>query len=303
MAQRIFVFGATGYLGGAIAARLARDGHEVQGLTRSDDGVRSLEATGIQAVRGDLAEPGPWLGLLQNADVAIHAALDDGDPRLGDQRVLAAVRSASEDGRIRRFLYTSGIWDYAPSESVIDETAVLDTSPARQWRIAHHEVAFDLEGHDVAVTVFQPGVVYGESRGLIGLMFAEARETGVVSVPGDGSTRWPMVHRDDVAEAYALALTNGPAGSRLLLADGSQLTMREIGDAIARATGARVQPRTLEELPEGLRDYGALLLRSNRVNAARARAELGWTPQHTSFVAEVDDLYGEWRSGSPSTVS
>ena len=302
MAQRIFVFGATGYLGSAIAARLARDGHEVQGLTRREDGVRALKAAGVQGVRGDLASSSEWLGALRNADIAIHAASDDADARLGDERVLDAVRSASADGRIRRFLYTSGIWDYAPSDAVIDETAPFDSTAARRWRVAHHDVAFDLAEHDVQVTVFQPGVVYGETRGLIGEMFAEAHESGTVSIPEDGRTHWPMVHRDDVAGAYALALDRGPNGSRLLLADGSQLTVREIADAIARATGARVQPRALDELPGGLAGYGALLLRSNRVDAARARAELGWSPQHTSFVAEVDDLYGEWRSGRPSTV-
>jgi nucleoside-diphosphate-sugar epimerase len=302
MTHRIFVFGATGYLGGAIAARLAQDGHEVQGLTRRDDGVRVLNAAGIQGVPGDLAAPQAWMGALRNADIAIHAASDDADPRLGDQRVLDAVKSASADGRIRRFLYTSGIWDYTPSEAVIDETASLDTSAARRWRIAHHDVAFDLAEHDVQVTVFQPGVVYGETRGLIGEMFAEAHESGTVSIPEDGRPYWPMVHRDDVADAYARALDRGPAGARLLLADGSQLTVREIAEAIARVTGARVQSRTLDELPAGLAGYGALLLRTNRVNAARARADLGWTPRHTSFVAEVDDLYGEWRSGRPSRV-
>src|SRR6185295_11936482 len=100
---------------------------------------------------------------------------------------------------------------------------------------------------------------------------AEAHESGTVSIPEEGRTCWPMVHRDDIADAYSLALERGPAGSRLLLADGSQLTVREIAEAIARATGARVQSRTLDALPAGLADYGALLLRTNRVNAARAR--------------------------------
>lgn len=303
MPLRIFVLGATGYLGSAIASRLARDGHEVSGLSRSEEGLRTLAAAGVQGVLGDLERPAAWLGLLQNADVAIHAAIDHDDALLGDQRALEAVRTASEDGRIRRFLYTSGVWDYGSSDAVIDESVPLDPPPGRRWRVAHHDVAFDLAAHDVEATVFQPAIVYGESRGLLAPMFAEARENGTVSVAGNGSQYWPMVHREDVADAYARALELGPAGARLLLADGSQFTAREIGEAIARATGARVQMKPVEEMPEGLRDYGALLLRSQRVSSDRARAALGWTPKHTSFVAEVDDLFGEWQSGSPSTVS
>lgn len=303
MSLRVFVMGATGYLGAAITARLAREGHDVYGLTRREDGRRALEALGAHAVLGDLAQPASWLGVLKNCDAAIHAAADESDARLGDERALEQVRASALDGRIRRFLYTSGVWDYGSGVGPIDERAPLDPLPGRRWRIAHHDVAFDLAEHDVKVTVMQPAIVYGESRGLLAPMFAEARETGVVSLPGDGSQHWPMIHRDDVAEAFALALERGPAGQRLLLADGSEFTAKEIAAAIARATQARVQPRPAEELPEDLRGYGVALFRDQRVNAARARADLGWTPRHTSFVSEVDDLFGEWQSGRPSTVA
>lgn len=302
MSQRIFVLGATGYLGSAIAARLARAGHDVTGLTRSGKGLLTLEAIGVRGVRGSVAEPEPWIGFLRNADVAIHAAADYADARLADAQALEAVRIAAEDGRVRRFLYTSGIWDYGSSDTVFDETAPFDPLPGRAWRIAHHDVAFDLAVHEVAVTVLQPAIVYGGSDGLLDALFTEARERGVVPVPGDGRQHWPMIHRDDVAEAYALATERGPAASRLLLADGSALTAREVADAIARATGARAETRSPEDMPQNLLPYGAALLRDQRVSAAKARAELGWTPRHESFAAEVDDLYGEWQSGSPSPV-
>lgn len=130
---------------------------------------------------------------------------------------------ASQDGRIRRFFYTSGVWDYGSSDTVIDESAPLDPLPGRGWRVAHHDVAFDLAADDVRATVFQPGIVYGESRGLLAAMFAAARETGVVSVAEGGTQRWPMVHRVDVADAYARALERGPAGARLMLARRARL--------------------------------------------------------------------------------
>src|SRR5512134_3157582 len=111
MKQRIFVTGATGYIGGAVGARLARQGHQVFGLTRQRERAASLETAGIVPVFGDLAKDGEWRGVLQNCDVAVHAAFDpEAGPALVDQAALDALRVASLDGRVRRVLYTSALW-------------------------------------------------------------------------------------------------------------------------------------------------------------------------------------------------
>ena len=108
MKRRVFITGASGYLGSAIAARLARGEYEVMGLTRSPEKAKALAAHGVIPVIGDLEKPEDWRGQMKNADVAIHAASDPKDVATRDQQALAAIRDAVNDGRVRRVLYTSG---------------------------------------------------------------------------------------------------------------------------------------------------------------------------------------------------
>ena len=111
MNERIFVTGASGYIGSVIAARLARKGHKGYGLTRSREHARALENIGAHPVLGDLAGEQDWLGVLQNCDGAVHTAFDGENGAADvDHAALEALRLASLDGRVRRVLYTSGTW-------------------------------------------------------------------------------------------------------------------------------------------------------------------------------------------------
>jgi nucleoside-diphosphate-sugar epimerase len=150
--------------------------------------------------------------------------------------------------------------------------------------------------------ILRPGIVYGESRGILGDWWREARDQHTVTYPGDGSQRWPMVHRDDVAEAYLLALEHAKPGSRFPLADDSRLTVREIAEAIARVTGATARAWPREQVLEKLGSYGEALLASLQVSAAAARRDLGWVPRHSSFVKEAEALFGEWQTGQKTAV-
>ena len=159
----------------------------------------------------------------------------------------------------------------------------------------------DFADLEAAVTIFRPATVYGESRGILGHMFEEARDKHTVTYPGDGSQTWALVHCDDVAEAYALALEHAKGGQRYLLADESQFTVREIATAIARVSGAEAKPWPRESVIEKLGAYGEAMLNSQKVSAAKARRELGWVPRHSSFVNEAEALLREWQSyrGTP----
>ena len=161
----------------------------------------------------------------------------------------------------------------------------------------------DLVQQEVVSVVFRPSIVYGESRGILGGWFREARDKRTVTYWGDGSQIWSMVHRDDVAEAYRLGLEHANAGDRFLLADGSTHTVRELAEAVARVTGATAKPWAAEEVVQTLGAYGKALLSSARINATKARRDLGWVPRHTSFVAEIDSLYREWLGPREAQVS
>jgi nucleoside-diphosphate-sugar epimerase len=302
MSLRVFITGATGYLGGAVATRFARAGHDVYGLTRNADRGATLAGAGVRPVFGSLDEPESYLGVLKNCDAAVHAAFDGSAPAAHDQQALEAFRIAAQDGRLRRLLYTSGAWVHGASHGrIIDETMPLAPLDLVRWRAAHEDVAIDLAEFDLQSVILRPVILYGESRGILGSMFAEAKEKRTVTIAGDGSQHWGLVHRDDVAEAYALAFEHAKGGERWLLADESQLTVREIAGAIARLTGAEVKPWARESVLEKLGAYGEALLNDQRVSAAKARRELGWVPRHTSFVNEAEELYREWQThrGAP----
>ncbi|HYM80344.1 MAG TPA: NAD-dependent epimerase/dehydratase family protein [Candidatus Limnocylindria bacterium] len=298
--MRVFVTGATGYLGSAIAARLRRD-HEVHGLTHSAERADSLAAAGIHPVLGDLANPGEWLATVKNCDAVVHAAYDQADAARQDQRALEMVHAAARDGRVRHLLYTSGVWVHGDTGStIVDESAPLHPAARVSWRPAHEEIALDLGNDEVVAVVLRPGMVYGETGGTFGGWFRSARQSGVVTIPGDGSQRWTMVHRDDVAEGYRLALEHAAMGQRFLLVDESRHTVRELAEAVARVTGAQVRSGGAESARPG--SAAEAMLMSQQAIALKARRDLGWVARHGSFVAEIESLYAEWQAGQRAQV-
>jgi nucleoside-diphosphate-sugar epimerase len=303
MIRRVFITGATGYLGSAIAARLVRAGLDVRGLVRSPERAGAIEAIGVKATIGELDQPDRFISELKNCDAVVHAALDDRNPAGPDQAALEAFRAAAQDGRVRRLLYTSGVWVHGDTGgAVADETTPLAAAELVRWRPAHEQAALDLAGDEVVTVILRPGMVYGERRGTIGGWFREAKERHTVTYPGDGSQHWGLVHRDDLAEAYALALEHAKGGERYLLVDESRPTVRELAAAVASAAGARALPRGREELVRALGPHGAALLMDQQFTAARARRELGWVPRHTSLVAEAEALYREWQAAAQPAV-
>ncbi len=303
MTQRVFVTGATGYVGSAVAARLLRGGAEVHGLTRSPRQAEALERASVKPVVGDLAQPETFLAQLKNCDAAVHAAVEAEDWPAKDQKALEAFRAAAQDGRLRRLLYTSGLWVHGDGGgAIVDESTPLQPLELVRWRAAHEEVALDLADDEVAVVVLRPAILYGETRGIIGGLFAEARAKRVVTIPGDGAQHWELIHRDDVAEAYRLALEYAKGGERFLLADEAHLTAGEIGAAIARVAGATLKRKPAAAVRRELGAYGQALLNDLQVTAARARRELGWVPRHGSFANSAEAAWAEWQAGQKTTV-
>src|SRR5262249_36942296 len=163
--------------------------------------VDPLRRSGVQPQLGDLTKPETFVGVLKNCDAAVHAtAAREGSAATLDQKALEAFRDAAQDGRLRRLLYTSGLWVHGETQGqVADETTPLDPHELVTWRAAHEDVVMDLAQCEVEPVVFRPGVVYGETRGILGGWFREARDHGTVTYWGDGSQYWSLVHRDDVA--------------------------------------------------------------------------------------------------------
>jgi nucleoside-diphosphate-sugar epimerase len=302
--MRVFVTGATGYLGRAIAARLVKGGYEVHGLTRKSERAETLRGIGVRPVVGDITRPESYVAELKNCDAVVHAATFDEEVAKRDQMALETIRAGVVDGRVRHFLFTSGVWVHGETGVAIeDETDPPKPAELVAWRPAHEEVALDMVEHEAHVSVMRPGLVYGGVGGIFGGWFREARAGHPIGYPGDGHQRWNLVHRDDVAEGYRLALEHGRGGQRFLLVDESRFTARELAEAAARAAGVEARPLSREQTLERYGKAGLATLMDQRVTSARARRELGWVPRHSSFVAEIEDLYREWAAGQKAAVA
>lgn len=287
--MRVFVTGATGYVGTAIVQALRRAGHEVAGLARSDDAERALEAAGCAVVRGSLANAEALARGAREADAVIHAgATGRADQAEVDTAAVAALLDALA-GSGRPFIYTSGLWVLgATGDQAADEDAPLNPAAIVAWRAEVERTVRDAAARGIRSVVLRPGVVYGRGGGTPRMFVSAARKKGVVRYVGDGGQRWPPVHVDDLAELYVLAL-EAPAGT-VLNAAGPSLPVREIAEAAARANGARAEPWPLDEARAVLGPFADALALDQQVSAERAHA-LGWTPSRPSVIDEL-------RSGS-----
>jgi nucleoside-diphosphate-sugar epimerase len=297
--RKVFVTGGAGYLGSAIAARLVRTGCAVLALARTQERAAAVEALGAEAVLGSFDEPEAVVAAMKNCDAVVHVAHDSERAEAQDQVALAAIRTAAHDGRVRRLLYTSGVWVHGDTRgAIVDETAPLAAAERVRWLPAHERAALDLAEVEVVTVVFRPGMVYGGRGGTFGDWFQEARERRTVTYPGDGSQHWGVVHRDDMAEAYALALEHAQGGERYLLVDESRPTVRELAEAVAKATGADAVPQHRRDVLETRGALGAAELMDQQFTGIRARRELGWVPRHTGFPPAAEALLKEWETAA-----
>jgi nucleoside-diphosphate-sugar epimerase len=288
--MRVFVTGATGYVGSAIADALRAAGHKVAGLARSEDAARRLEAAGHTAVRGSLADGAVLADAARRADATIHAAATGAS----DQAEVdaAAVRALLDAlaGSGKSFLYTSGVWVLGSTgDAIADDDAPVNAAALVAWRPAVERMTIDAAARGIRGVVIRPGVVHGRGGGTPGGFVAQGRKKGVVRYVGDGTQRWPMVHVDDLAGLYLLAL-DAPAGT-VLNAAGPSIPAREVAGAAAAAAGATAEAWPLDEARARLGAYADAVALDQQVSADGARA-LGWQPSRPSVIDELGSASG-----------
>lgn len=298
--MKVFITGATGYIGSAVAAELLRAGHEVTGLTSSDARAEALERAGVRPVVGELGDPGSWRPAAVRAEALVHTAFDYGasDPVELDGLAIDTLLSAAGEGSgPRSFAYTSGVWVLGNTgDGPVDERSEPgDPFEIVAWRPAHEQAVLGAGGR-VAPAVIRPGVVYGERRGLMVRFFQAAEEDGASSYIGDGANRMALVHRDDAARLYREVLERGATGV-FHAVDGTPVTMADAAVAAGRAAGASEEPRSVP-LEEARKELGPVAdaLCLDQVVAARRSAEvLGWAPRYASFREGAEPAYREWK--------
>ncbi|WP_137845381.1 NAD-dependent epimerase/dehydratase family protein [Microbacterium sp. 2FI] len=287
MGQHLFITGASGYLGQAVAQRLLRAGHRVSGLVRSDAAAKSVAAQGVTPVLGGLDDV-PGLDL-SAYDGVVDTATADHAP--STQAFLAALADTG-----RTFIRTSGTGVYtdlaggAASDVVYREADVFTPAPIVAERYSSDERVLASAQDGIRPIVIRPAMVYGDGASeQLPLLLRHALGSGRSIFAESGENRWGNVYLYDLAELYLLALEKADAGSVYNIASG-ECEMRQIADGIARmlgqGDGVSVPLDTARETL-GARWVDVALASNSRVDSTRAREELGWNPAGPSLLEDL----------------
>ncbi len=293
--MKIFVTGASGYIGGSVAAALMGAGHEVLGLVRSQDRADQVRALGMQPILGSLDDGEVLQATARQVDAVVNAAN-------AEHEAAAAALLAAMAGSGKPFIQTSGssiVADLAMGEArdpIYDEDTPVEPLPGRAGRVALNNRVRDAAKTDVRTIVVCPTLIYGRGRGVnpnsiqVPWLVALAKKRNGACHIGPGENIWANVHIDDLVDLYLLALTGAPAGS-FYYAENGENSMREVCQAINDALGYPQPPQsvTIEEAAAEWGDGAAnyTMGSNSRVRAVRARKELGWTPHRRPLLEEI----------------
>jgi nucleoside-diphosphate-sugar epimerase len=290
----VLALGGTGVIGSAVVRELVARGHDVVGLARSDAAAAKLTQSGATAINGDITAPAPVVAALPRLDAVIHMACDfASDMAAIDRRLLDALLPAlAGQKQCVRFIYTGGCWLFgATGAAAATEASPFDPLPAFAWMVPHLERVLAAPGIDGVVV--HPAMVYAGADGVFSRFAREAAECDAIRIVGSEAVHWPLVHRDDLATLYALALERAPSGESYIGASVEALAVGRIARAFARRFGTKrrepeiISPETIAaELGEWAR--GRAL--DQRLSGAKARRELGWQPAHLDPEAEIARL-------------
>lgn len=299
--MRIFLTGATGYVGSAVMEALLRSGHEVTALVRDPEKAERVSRRGVQPLIGDLSKTASYAAAAEAADSIVHTARESSkrtqkiDRHAVDTLLAVAARRAAS-GRPAAFVYTSGVWVLGDTQGRAAEDAPLNPTPLVAWRPEHERIVLDAARTGVRAVVIRPGLVYGGARGIIGDMLKDAAN-GLVRVVGNGRNHWACIYDRDLADLYVRVATMEDAAGVFHANDEADERVEDIVDAIA--AGARIRPDVrhvpIAEARAKMGPYADALALDQMVRSPRARG-LGWAPTLHSVAGSVARLLEEFRT-------
>ncbi|HUQ91401.1 MAG TPA: NAD-dependent epimerase/dehydratase family protein [Bryobacteraceae bacterium] len=280
--MKVFLTGATGYIGRVVAEYLQKAKHTVTGLARSVESAANLRDLGVEPHLGDLRDAASLRAAAASADAVIHAAIAWG-PGAGaiDGQAVRAIQEGLR-GSPRLLVYTSGVWVIGDTQGrVAGELTRLHPPAVVAWRPAVEQLALETG------TVVRAASVFGRGGGRIGEMVRHARENKVIRVVGNGGNHWSFVHVDALADLYVRIVQREPRGELFLAADGPAVTVRTVADTVAAMNDSRVEIWPLDEARKELGPVADALVMDQRIMSTKAGRLLGWGPKWPFVLDEI----------------
>ncbi|MGC4035979.1 MAG: SDR family oxidoreductase [Chitinophagaceae bacterium] len=293
--MRVFVTGATGFIGSAIVKELISAGHEVLGLARNDTAANSLITAGAEVHRGDLEDSESLLNGVSKADGVIHTGFIHDFTRFKevcetDRRAIEAMGSALI-GTDRPLIITSGTALAASGQLAIETTRAVGSPHPR---VASEEAADALAAKGVRVAVVRlPPSVHGEGdHGFVPILINIARQKGVSAYKDEGLNRWPAVHRLDAAHLFRLALENNfVAGTRFHSVAEEGVPFKQIAEVIGKRLNVPVISKAGEEATAHFEWFAHFTSLDNPSASKQTQQQLSWKAVQPGLIADIDNDY------------
>jgi nucleoside-diphosphate-sugar epimerase len=307
--MRVFVTGASGFIGTAVVAELVGVGHQVLGLARSDASADALAAAGAEVHRGALDDLDSLRRGAIASDGVIHLAFIHDFSQYEaagrtDQRAVETL-GAALDGSGRPLVITSGMAALAQGRLATERDAADPVKAEAVPRIVSEQLALSRAAHGVRSSVVRlPPSVHGEDdHGFVPTLIGIARDKGVSGYIGDGSNRWPAVHRLDAAHLFRLALEQAPAGSMLHGVADQGVPVRDIAEVIGRHLDVPVVAISPDDAADHFGWLGGFLAADVPASSALTRELLGWQPTGPGLIEDLEHGHYYFRDPQPNEVS